>query len=142
MKTLLKLNLVWLLAIALVFTACEDDNGDSDPNAPDSYSAFENVNYSGQTDRLNMLKELTAEMKKGNEGTAINEQTLLDMYANANDPFTFTSEKDLKSKTFPNDVSEFETLLSGLAAISGSTDPASDGTAGILTSAMVRSLIW
>ncbi|MFW5659125.1 MAG: DUF4856 domain-containing protein [Bacteroidota bacterium] len=121
MKDLLKLHLVALLAMSLVFTACGDDDDDDNNVAPDSYAAFDDVSYTEASDRLSRVGELTTEMKKGNSGESVSEQTLLDIFNNS-----------VASATAPDVVDDFRAYLSAHASISGTTDTASNGTAGIL----------
>jgi hypothetical protein len=64
MKSLRLLGLVLLAVFA--FTACDENStaGENDTNydIPSTYD-FENVSYSGQTQRLDMMEELTVYMK-------------------------------------------------------------------------------
>lgn len=141
MKFFTKLN-IYLVAIGLVFTSCskndEDPTPDSSDEVPTTYS-FENVNYSGQTTRINMLSEMESEMKKGNtSGTVVDAQKLKDMYANTNSPFSDPSlnaatDKQLKNKTFSLDQAIFEEYLDKLSVASTSTTPGSNGTAGVVS---------
>ena len=69
--------------------ATEDDGSCEYPiTAPATYSFFDadgnsTVSYSGQHQRLNMLDEMVDYMKTANTpGTAVDEATLLAMYAN------------------------------------------------------------
>ena len=120
-------------AMATFLWACD---GGVEPSyeIPETYS-FENVSYSGQTARLNMLEEMTTYMKTANTaGTTLDATTLLNMYRNENDPFSFTADKQLKDKTFELDRDLFETRLNELARISASTTEASNGVAGRITS--------
>lgn len=96
------------------------------------------VSYSGQTDRLNQLSEITTKMKTGTSAT-VSAQELKDMFANVGDngngQFSFTSSKQLKNKCFPADVAMFEGWMDDLAAASASNgNTAADGQAGTLTS--------
>ena len=105
---------------------------------PSTYN-FTNVSYSGQTDRLDMLAEMTTLMKTGNTmGTAVDAQVLKDMYANTGGHFTDadlnSSTKQLKSKTFADDQAMFEGWMEDLAAASQSMTAGSQGTAGVVTS--------
>ncbi len=101
---------------------------------PSTYS-FTNVSYTGQTERLNMLEEMTTYMKTGdNSGTVLDAQVLKDMYANQNNPFSFTSSKQLKDKTFSLDADLFETYMDNIALASQSTVPGSNGVAGVVES--------
>lgn len=128
------------LATALIFSSCsEDDTPDpSSPyTVPETYS-FENVNYSGQTTRLDMFEELEAEMKKGNNGETVDAQKLKDMYANENNAFSDadlnTASKQLKDKTFEPDQALFESYIDSLAKASLSTVPGENGIAGVVES--------
>lgn len=133
-----------LLSFALI--SCDVlDSGDDGLRPPDTYEFTRNgsssVAYPGQTDRLNMLEEIDAYLGQGDDGQTLSEQVLLDMYTNAGGNgggnFSFTSDRQLKNKTFAPDLDEqlFENLFAEAAAASqngarGVT--ASDGTAGLL----------
>lgn len=136
-----------LLLGAILFTAsCKKDEPTPESNTPKQPStySFENVSYSGQTDRLDMLAELTAEMKKPNSGIPANEQAMLNMFANQNSPFADgalnTSTKQLKNKCYDGGgvamtTSTFEYYISRLATLSASSSATwAPGTAGIATS--------
>jgi len=155
MKNLFLLSTALLLA--LTFSSCgkkgctdpkannydedakrDDDNCDFSLIVPDSYN-FENVSYSGQTDRLDMLGEMTTYMKSANTmGTVLDANKLKDMYANENSPFTDsdlnTSTKQLKSKTFSLDQAMFEGWMDDIANYSTSQTAGSNGTAGVVQS--------
>lgn len=95
------------------------------------------VVYSGQTDRLNQLRELVAKAKTAKDGI-VSAQDLKDMFANTggngNGNFTFTSTRQIKDKFFSADVALMESFLDSLALLSvdfGAT--ASNGQAGTLT---------
>lgn len=117
---------------------------DDDLNVPTVY-AFErngatSVSYSGQTDRLNQLGEITALLKTADGGAQINAQDLLDMFANTGDNgngnFSFSSTKQLKSKTFTIDVVWFEELMQAVAVASDSGSKSVmgvEGKAGLVT---------
>jgi hypothetical protein len=110
---------------------------------PSTYS-FSNVSYSGQTDRLDMLAELTTEMKKPATGGAADEQIMLNMFANMNSPFADgalnTSTKQLKNKCYDGtgaamSSATFEYYISRLANLSTTnTGVWSPGVAGVSTS--------
>lgn len=109
---------------------------------PTTYN-FSNVSYSGQTDRLDMLAELTAELKKANNGTQVDSTTIFDMFSNSNSPFSQanlnTSTKQLKNKCYNSAGAEnttyFEYLLRRQASISANAGNTwSAGTAGVATS--------
>jgi hypothetical protein len=123
-----------LLCSVVFFSSCSKDPEDEKPNLPTTYT-FENVNYSGQTERLNMVDELSAEMKKGNTlGTQVDAQKLRDMFRNENNPFSFTSTKQLKDKTFPTEQAVYEALFDSIAVASRATQPGQNGRAGVVTS--------
>lgn len=92
------------------------------------------VSYSGQTERLDQLTELITKIKTGRT-SVLNAQELQDMYSNTNNPFSFTSTKQLRDKTFSLDVTMIEALLDDCATASiSNASIASDGQAGVLTS--------
>lgn len=133
----MKLNKNILFALPFLLIFLSGCNKCKDPicfEVPSTYT-FTNVSYSGQTDRLNMLEEMTTYMKTGNtSGTVLDAQLLKDMYANENNPFSFTSTKQLKSKTFSLDVDQFETYMDNIATASQSTVAGSNGVAGVVES--------
>lgn len=123
-----------LFAVLVLVAGCKDCDDPICFDVPANYT-FANVSYSGQTERLNMMEEMTVYMKTGNtSGTVLEAQTLKDMYANENALFSFTSSKQLKSKTFSLDVDQFETYMDNLAAASQSAVPGSNGVAGVVES--------
>ncbi|MCG8576087.1 MAG: DUF4856 domain-containing protein [Flavobacteriales bacterium] len=155
--------LLFVFAGALTFTACkkkgctdpdaenfnseaEKDDGTctfAELNVPSTY-AYTNdagnstVSYSGQTDRLNQLEEMTSYMKSGT-GEEISAAVLKDMFANTDDNgggnFTFSSSKQLESKCFESDVDMFKEWMDSLAVASADfATTATDGQAGILNS--------
>lgn len=128
------------LAACVTFSSCSEDTED-DPsyNVPETYT-FENVNYSGQTTRMAMLSELSDYIKTGNTGSELDAQKMKDMYANANTPFSDAAlneatTKQLKNKTILTAQHVFEAFFDAVATASQSGgNPASEGTAGIITS--------
>jgi len=92
------------------------------------------VDYSGQIDRLNQMREMTTYIGSG-ETSVLNVQTLKNMFSNANNPFSFTSSKQLKDKCFSLDQVLVENYLDSVAVASQSfAQIASQGQAGTLTS--------
>ena len=96
------------------------------------------VNYSGQTERLNQLREMVVLMKSATSAIVYPED-LKAMFANTggngNGNFSFTSTKQLKDKCFALDQALFETWMDKLALASTSFgSQATDGQAGVLTS--------
>jgi hypothetical protein len=120
---------VLIVSGTLLITSCGEDEGVTPPptppgpTLPDAYS-FDNVSFSGQTDRLNMLAEMISTIDEVTSGTAPDAATLLNMYANENSPFSDpalnASTKQLKSKTYNlgfgviNDV-EIEAYINAFA---------------------------
>lgn len=105
---------------------------------PTTYT-FTNVNYSGQTTRLDMLNELGVYMKTANtSGTILDAQKMKDMYSNSNNQFSSsalnTSGKQIKDKVFSLDQLMFEAYMDTLASVSTSTVTGSNGVAGVVTS--------
>ena len=159
----MKYILLCALGLSIIaFTSCSSDEEDSPkPNPPAGYNVPETyvfadaegnntVNFSGQTDRLNQLAEMTTVMKSANTaGTVVNAQDLKDMFANVgengNGIFSFSSSKQLRNKcateySNADEVRlEFEEMMDNLAAISQTTvagqSNGTNGVAGIVQSA-------
>ena len=119
--------------------SCEYPAAEPAYTVPSTYS-FTDVNgnstvsFSGQTDRLNQLEELITKIKTGRTGV-LSAQELQDMYSNTNNPFSFSSTKQLRDKTFSLDVTMIEDLLNDAATASiSNASIASDGQAGVITS--------
>lgn len=128
MKNLRLLGLALLAVFA--FTACDDENtaGENEETyeIPSIYD-FENVSYTGQTQRLDMMEELTAYMKTANEGVVLDAQVMLDMYANENNPFenaelNEADSKELENKTVESDISKFHDFIREFAAATVEAD--------------------
>lgn len=142
------MNNLRLLGLALLavfaFTSCDEENtgGENDVNyeIPSTYD-FENVSYTGQTQRLDMLEELTVYMKTANDGTVLDAQTMLDMYANENNAFSKAElndadTKELENKTVEVDIEMFQAFIRDFAAATAEADGGvgSNGTPGVVTS--------
>jgi hypothetical protein len=96
------------------------------------------VDISGQTDRLNQLRELIAYAETGTT-TVLDPAVLKAMFentnGNANGAFTFSSTRQLKNKCFPIDTELIQNYLDAQALASNSfSQVASNGQAGIATS--------
>ncbi|MBI3134391.1 MAG: DUF4856 domain-containing protein [Bacteroidetes bacterium] len=111
-------------------------------NVPSTYAFTDGtnntVNYSGQTERLDQLTEMTTYMKTGTT-TALSYTALMDMFANTGGNgggnYTFTSTKKLQDKCFASDTALFIDYMDSLATASASfATTAADGQAGTLTS--------
>ena len=116
----------------------EKDDGtcvyDNNYDIPGSYS-FENVSYSGQTDRLNMMEEMTVYLKTANEsGVSLDLNKLMEMYENTGSHYSFQSDRQLKDKTFSLVQDSFENFFTYIVDASQSKVPGSNGTPGVVTS--------
>lgn len=132
MKTSYNTYIVAAISIIVLAFGCRKDKLKYD--VPTTYN-FENVNFSGQTQRMNMLEEMASYMETArNSGTTLDAQRLRDMYENQNNPFSFSSTKQLKDKVFLADQTLLEGYLDSLAAASQSTSQAANGVAGIASS--------
>lgn len=110
---LTSLLFVPLLVLSLLITSCgiSDSNDDSSIDPPETYEFTRDgestVAYPGQTDRLNMVEEMKSYIATAHNGDVISEQALLDMYentgGNGGGHFSFTSDRQLKNKTFAPD---------------------------------------
>lgn len=132
-------NLVTGLGVfALLFLMSSCDSGTEEYDIPTTYS-FDNVDYSGQTQRLAMLTEMVDYVSSGKTGTVLDATRLKAMYSNdvANAGFTgsYDASKQLKSKTFESVQAIVETLIDGAVVASQSTTAASNGQAGVISSA-------
>lgn len=143
------INLIILAAaVALLTTACNVSGSESEEllQAPETYEFFRGgestVAHPGQTDRLNMVAEIKNYLKRGDQGELLSQQDLLDMFQNTGDNgggnFSFTSDRQLKNKTFAPDLDSqlFEDLFARAEAASENGNngiTASNGTAGLIT---------
>ncbi len=148
LRTALSKLVLPALAVSLVISSCDvldGNNDDSNIQAPDTYEFTRNgestVAYPGQNDRLDMVEEMKAYIATAHEGDTISEQALNDMFENTNGNgggyFSFTSDRDLKSKTFAPDLDNnlFEGIFADAAAASenGSNGiRAQNGVAGLI----------
>lgn len=131
------------LCLALGLSACleseekEPETPDPTYTIPESYGAFEDVDFSGQTARLDMLAELGAYVKTANKrGVAIDADKMKAMFANEGNPFSKdalnSAGKRLKDKTFLPEQDYFEGLFDSAAAASQDTTPGEHGKAGVV----------
>lgn len=110
-------------------------------SVPTTYS-FENVNYDGQHQRIEMLKELISYAKSATDigSTSLSEASLLNMYENSNAPFSNnilnTTNAQLKNKTKPELRETIEACIEALVSSSQNINKtASIGDAGIMIDA-------
>ncbi|MFD3000135.1 DUF4856 domain-containing protein [Pontibacter toksunensis] len=129
------------VAACVVFSSCEDEKeGSPSYNVPETYN-FENVSYTGQTQRMQMLDELDVYIKTGHTGARLDAQKMKDMYANTNNAFSDASlnaatSKQLKNKTILTAQPVFEGFFEDVAAASLSSGvPAVEGLPGLLSTA-------
>ena len=92
------------------------------------------VDFSGQTERLDMLQLMTNYMKTSNVvgAAALDQDILSNMFSNSNGAFQGQFSKDLKSKCFLPDTSVFDDFIQKLAVASQASGVASEGVAGVL----------
>ncbi|NJL75832.1 MAG: hypothetical protein HC892_13230 [Saprospiraceae bacterium] len=107
-------RLLYLSFVAFVFTACEEEEAKPDYTIPATYE-FENVDYSGQIQRLAMLSEMKSYMTTGNTpNTVLDASRLKAMYANnaalSGWRGTYDAGKQLKDKTFETEKSKSRKL--------------------------------
>ena len=132
-----RITTLGLVTLLMVFSCKKEPNPVYD--VPTTYN-FANVNFSGQTTRLDMLGEMVTLMKTGNtQGTSVAAQALKNMYGNVNAPFSdqalnAATTKQLKNKTFSLDATLIESYMDSLALASQSQVAGSNGTAGVVTS--------
>lgn len=141
----LKLLTPFLFLSSVFLMSCDsDDDGGPSLQVPDTYEftrdGQSSVFYGGQIDRLNQTSEIKEYLRKGDrKEITLDAETLLAMYENAGGDgdgnFSFTSDRQLKDKTFPADVAFFEDLFTKAESASAAGLDASDGTAGFLTRA-------
>ncbi|MDC1211879.1 DUF4856 domain-containing protein [bacterium] len=122
---------------------CKDDPVDTElptpVKVPETYD-FDNVSYSGQTERLTQLEEMSTYLKTANsDGVELDKSVLTAMFENtgenANGNFTFTSSKQLKDKCFEPDQALIDSYFESAVTSSQSTESGSEGVAGRISSA-------
>ncbi len=123
-----------LIGIFLFVTSCKDDNSYAVPN---TYN-FDNVAYSGQTDRLGMLAELKSYIGSVTDGVVLDAGRLAAMYSNESNLAQWTGtygSKQMRDKTDGGQQLVFDALLNAAAADSdGAAAVATQGTPGLVTS--------
>ncbi len=129
-------KLVPMLLTSLVFlavwTGCSKE--EDAYVIPDTYN-FDNVNYTGQLQRISMLNEMKAYMSlASNNGFVLDADRLKAMYSNdmeaAQWSGNYDDSKQLKSKTFEGVRDDFAFCFDRIAEASQSTVPSSNGQAG------------
>tara|TARA_B110000091_G_scaffold104247_1_gene113266 strand:- start:10497 stop:11579 length:1083 start_codon:yes stop_codon:yes gene_type:complete len=130
-----------VLSIALL-ASCGDKDENENKNVAEGYKVpstynFENVSYSGQTNRLDMLKELTSYIKTGHvENASLDAQSMKNMFGNSNTPFANAdlnaSTKQLQNKTYSVEAELYVSLFDSIAKYAGQAG-GTDGQAGLVT---------
>ena len=131
------MRLLLFIFIPFVFS-CNDEQ--IVVQIPSTY-AFENVNYDGQSIRIEQLAELSSYIKQTNalDGTSIQANIAKDMYGD-NDGLHFSndrlnnSEKQLKNKVLASEQQLYEQIIDSIALYSSTFSSAFSGQAGISSS--------
>ncbi|WP_417601880.1 DUF4856 domain-containing protein [Owenweeksia hongkongensis] len=133
-----------LLSVSILSTmflsSCKEettDTVDNTVNLPDTYN-FENVDHSGQDQRLDMFVEIASYVKSSNDGDLVDKEIVFDMLTNENYPWTNTelnsATKQIADKIEPEAGIVIGNWIEELSSISGSTTTGSNGTAGLVQS--------
>ncbi|MEH0154404.1 DUF4856 domain-containing protein [Limibacter armeniacum] len=105
------------------FTSCDDE--ETTLTLPTNYS-FDNVDYSGQTARINLLSTLESTIKSANDGvTKVTKDELVAIYENTNN--LFDTDKNISGKTAEPFKSEAYDIFEKVELYSGSSDNIIDG---------------
>jgi hypothetical protein len=134
-------NTASLLIGFTLLIGCKKDKPKPEPDPTPSYTVpttynFSNVDYSGQSLRMDMLDVISTYMSLAGNGTVLDAAQLKNMYNNSGNPFGNSaldaSGKQLKNKTFVMDQTYFDNLFDRLAVASQSAGgSASNGVAGV-----------
>ncbi len=122
-------------AFILGFTACNKDDDTSEPNndnssgddkieVPDNYD-FSNLDYSGQTIRIELLDKLSQRISKGGDGMNVKETDLVDVFEN-NGVLPNTSKR-LANKTFDQHRQRFYDWFKTIDSITSANGPENGG---------------
>jgi hypothetical protein len=137
MRNIIRYSSIVLGILALVACKKEDPAPvDESLMVPETYN-FENVSFSGQTIRMDMLTELVNYVKTANSGkVALDSAKLFNMFNGSG----FTNEalngttKNLASKTSAAYLESYKNTLADAAVVSKLDREASKGVSGTLTS--------
>lgn len=120
----------FLIASSLFLASCDNtEEVDKQYEIPTTYT-FDNVNYSGQSERIKMLDSLSKLMRTGREGSKVAYADLEAVYKNTSGTL-FGSSKQLFDKTYAADQQSFLDMLQALSDISGLEEAGSEGQAGV-----------
>lgn len=134
----LKIALCLFLGTAALSSCKDDPIVFEEPKLPvvppESYD-FENVDFSGQTTRLNQLSELILYVNTSNDsGVGLDILVMREMFENTDNDgggnFTFSATKQLKNKCFSPDQSLIDEYFVRAQEISLSTEYGSSGVPG------------
>ncbi|MDN4165296.1 DUF4856 domain-containing protein [Cytophagales bacterium LB-30] len=120
-----------LIAATLFVASCtpEEESPKNEYEIPTTYN-FENVDYSGQSARIQMLDSLGKLMRTSREGNAVSFSDLEAIYKNTSGTL-FGSDKQLFDKTFEGDRQMFLDWMQDLATISATGVAGEPGVAGV-----------
>lgn len=142
----LKTNFLFLAMLVLsastFLTSCNKDDEDEDTSydVPSTYvftdaEGRNTVSYTGQTERLDMVAEITSYLKTGNNGAQLDADKIKEMYRNIGDHYSASnlngSTKQIFDKIAPSVQSKFDEYADAIEQASLSSDAAADGTAGV-----------
>jgi hypothetical protein len=133
-----KQTILVMLVFVSVLTSCNTTK-DDELQVPTTYEFnrdnISTINYSGQTQRLDMLQLMGTYLKTANTvgSPSLDADLLKSMFANTNNPFDGQIfSKNLKSKCFAADTAMFIQYLDDAANISLVQGTASLGVSGVL----------
>ncbi len=137
-----KLTLSLLSIASILMVSCDKDETDCAcspvEQLPTTYN-FENVDHSGQDQRLDMLNEVVSYVKTSNDGLAVDENTVISMLTNQGYTWTKTelnsSTKQIADKYSDEGGSTIGGWIKALEQISQNPGTGSNGTAGLVQNA-------
>lgn len=141
----MKKALLYLFVLIGIASCAEEDSTSPQSSnitnpvstVPNTYTfernGYSSVNYAGQSNRIQQLKEISGKLKLADQGQTISANELLAMYKNQWNPFLNTYSQQLYNKTFSLDTSYFVELFENAAQYSALNQTASNGVPGRLT---------
>ncbi len=137
-----KLTLSLLSIASVLFVSCDKDESDCAcspfEQLPTTYN-FENVDHSGQDQRLDMLNEVVSYVKTSNDGSAVDESQVISMLTNQNYTWSKTelngSTKQIADKYSDEGGATIGGWIKALEQISQNPGTGSNGTAGLVQNA-------
>jgi hypothetical protein len=119
-----------LISGAFFFAGCDKPQVEPAYIVPETYN-FENVDFSGQTGRLNQLSEMSTYMKTSRVvGVKVTEEKLLEYFTNPNGNIGGTDKK-LEDKIYQPHKAQFLEYFQKLEEISSTTEAGAVGKAGV-----------